>query len=282
MRAIESRVVLVTGGSRGIGRAVAEKFLEEGASVVIAARTTAEIRAAAAEMGKAGAVRGIVGDIAREADIRRIVRTAERISGSIDVLVNAAGIQPPMGAFAETDIRSWKKNIEINLIGTALCCRAALSGMIARGKGKIINFSGGGATSSRPNFSAYATAKAGIVRFTEILADELRTHHIQVYAISPGTIRTRMIEEILAAPRDQVGSEYDKVRIKAQMGFDSVRAAAELVSFLASPAAEGISGKTISAVWDPWREWASGTAKPDENLYLLRRIDGRNYSKRQP
>ncbi len=282
MRAFGSRVVLVTGGSRGIGRAVAEKFLEEGASVVIAARTAAEVRAAAAEMGRASPVRGIVGDVAREADVRKIVRTAERISGSIDVLVNAAGIQPPIGAFAETDIRSWKRNIEINLIGTALCCRAALPGMIARGKGKIINFSGGGAYSSRPNFSAYSTAKAGIVRFTEILADELRPHHIQVYAISPGTIRTRMIEEILAAPRDQVGSEYDKVRIKERKGFDSARAAAELISFLASPAAEGISGKTISAVWDPWREWANGTTKPEEGLYLLRRIDGRDFSKKQP
>ena len=282
MRAFGNRVVLVTGGSRGIGRAVAEKFLEERASVVIAARTAAEVRAAAAEMGRAGPIRGIVGDVAREADVRKIIRTAERISGAIDVLVNAAGIQPPIGAFAESDIQSWRKNIEINLIGTALCCRAALPGMIARRKGKIINFSGGGAYSSRPNFSAYATAKAGIVRFTEILADELRPHHIQVYAISPGTIRTRMIEEILAAPRDQVGSEYDKVRIKERKGFDSARAAAELISFLASPAAEGISGKTISAVWDPWREWANGTTKPEEGLYLLRRIDGRDFSKKQP
>jgi len=91
-----------------------------------------------------------------------------------------------------------------------------------------------------------------------------------------------MIEEILAAPRDQVGSEYDKVRIKERKGFDSARAAAELISFLASPAAEGISGKTISAVWDPWREWANGTTKPEEGLYLLRRIDGRDFSKKQP
>jgi len=282
MTTIRSRVVLITGGSRGIGRAVAEKFLEEGASVVIAARTAAEVRAAAAEMRRAGPVQGISGDVAREADVRRIVRAAERISGSIDVLVNAAGIQPPIGAFAETDFRRWRENIEINLIGTALCCRMALPGMLIQGRGKIVNFSGGGAYSSRPNFSAYAASKAGIVRFTEVLADELRPRRIQVFAISPGTIRTRMIEEILAAPRERIGSEYEKVRAKERTGFDSARAAAELVSFLASSAAEGLSGKTISAVWDPWREWAKGIATPGSDLYVLRRIDGRDFSKRKP
>ena len=282
MRISGSRVVLITGGSRGIGRAVAEKFLEEGAVVVIAARTGSEVRAAAAALGEAGPVRGITGDIAREADVRKIVRAAERISGAVDVLVNAAGVQPPIGAFAGVDIGRWKDNIEINLIGTALCCHAVLPGMIARGRGKIVNFSGGGAAYSRPNFSAYAAAKAGIVRFTEVLADELRPHNIQAYAVSPGAVRTRMIEDILAAPPERVGSEYEAVRAKERTGFDSGRAAAELVSFLASPAADGISGRTISAVWDPWREWAKGTSAPEEDLYVLRRIDGRNYVKGRP
>jgi NAD(P)-dependent dehydrogenase (short-subunit alcohol dehydrogenase family) len=276
------RVVLVTGGSRGIGRAVAEKFLEEGAAVVIAARTPAEVRAAAAELGRAGPVLGVAGDVARETDVHRIVRRAERISGALDVLVNAAGRQAPIGAFAGVDLRRWRENIEVNLIGTALCCRAVLPGMIARGRGKIINFSGGGANSARPNFSAYAAAKAGIVRFTETLAEELGPRHIQVYAVSPGAVRTRLIEEILAAPPDQVGTEYETVRAKERAGFDSARGAAELISFLASPAADGLSGRTISSVWDPWREWMKGTTAPDRDLYVLRRIDGRNFSKGRP
>jgi NAD(P)-dependent dehydrogenase (short-subunit alcohol dehydrogenase family) len=276
------RVVLVTGGSRGIGRAVAQKFLEEGALVVIAARTAAEVRAAVAELGRTGRLRGISGDVSRRADVQKIVRAAERISGAVDVLVNAAGVQPPIGRFVEVDIRRWRENIEINLIGTALCCRAALPAMMARGRGKIINFSGGGANHSRPNFSAYASAKAGIVRFTEVLADELRPHRIQVYAVSPGIVRTRMIEEILAAPPEHVGSEYETVRAKERTGFDSARVAAELVSFLASPAADGLSGRNISAVWDPWRDWAAGQAAPDEELYVLRRIDGRNFRKGRP
>jgi NAD(P)-dependent dehydrogenase (short-subunit alcohol dehydrogenase family) len=282
MRADVSRTVLVTGGSRGIGRAVAQKFLEEGASVIIAARTTAEVRAAVGELGRVGRLRGISGDVSRRTDVQKIVRTAERISGAVDVLVNAAGVQPPIGAFAEVDIRRWMDNIEINLIGTALCCRAALPAMVARGRGKIVNFSGGGANNSRPNFSAYAAAKAGIVRFTEVLADELRPHGIQVFAVSPGIVRTRMIEEILATPAERAGSEYEAVRAKERTGFDSARTAAELVSFLASPAAEGLSGKNISAVRDPWREWAAGRAAPGEDLYLLRRIDGKNFRKGSP
>jgi len=282
MRDLPRRVVLVTGGSRGIGRAVAEKFLEEGAAVVIAARTAAEVRSATAELGRAGRAQGIAGDVSREADVRKIVREAEKIPGALDVLVNAAGVQPPLGPFAQADLRSWKKNIEINLMGTALCCREALPGMIARGRGKIINFSGGGANSSRPNFSAYAAAKAAVVRFSEVLADEVRGHGIQVYAVSPGIVRTRMIEEILAASPDVVGSEREALRTKEKTGYDSARAAAELVSFLASPAADGLSGKNISAVWDPWREWAKGTAVPDGELYVLRRIDGRNFCKGRP
>ncbi|MBN2207130.1 MAG: SDR family oxidoreductase [Candidatus Aminicenantes bacterium] len=282
MSGLASRVVLITGGSRGIGRAVAEKFLEEGAAIVVAARTASEVRAAAGELGRKGPVLGVVGDVSRRADIARIVRKAERLTGAVDVLVNAAGVQTPIGAFADADMARWKENIDVNLVGTAFCCRAVLPGMIAAGRGRIINFSGGGAMSSRPCFSAYAAAKAGIVRLTEVLADELRASGIRVYAVSPGAVRTRLAEEILATPRERVGSEYERVRAKERTGFDSARAAAELVSFLASPAADGLSGKTISAVWDPWRDWAKGTAAPDGDLYVLRRIDGRQFRKGRP
>jgi len=282
MMSPSGRVVLVTGGSRGIGRAVAEKFLEEGAAVVIAARTKEEVRAAASELEKKGRVLGIAGDVRRDRDVHKIVRAAEGIAGGVDVLVNAAAVLPPIGAFSETAWPAWKDNIDINLTGTARCCRAVLPGMIARGRGTIINFAGGGGTTSRPNFSAYAAAKAAVIRLTEVLGDELRRHHIQVYAVSPGAVRTRMTEEILTAPPERVGSEYDVVKAKERTGFDSARIAAELVSFLASPGAAGLSGLVISAVWDPWREWAKGESAPDKDMYVLRRIDGRHFQKGRP
>jgi len=282
MMSPSGRVVLVTGGSRGIGRAVAEKFLEEGAAVVIAARTAEEVRAAASELEKKGRVLGIAGDVRRDRDVHKIVRAAEGIAGGVDVLVNAAAVLPPIGAFSEIAWRAWKDNIDINLTGTARCCRAVLPGMIARGRGTIINFAGGGGNASRPNFSAYAAAKAAVIRLTEVLADELRRHQIQVFAVSPGAVRTHMIEEILSAPPDRVGSEYDAVKAKERTGFDSARTAAELVSFLASPGAAGLSGRVISAVWDPWREWAKGESAPDKDMYVLRRIDGRHFHKGRP
>jgi len=275
---LDGKVAVITGGSRGIGKAVAEAFLKKGAKVAIAARKEKEIEAAVRELRQPGDVIGVRADISDSKDVERLFAAAADEFGSVDILVNCAGIQEPIGGFNDANINDWVENIHVNLIGIAMCCKAALPGMIEKKAGKIINFSGGGAGYSRPNFSAYAVSKAGVVRLTEILADELRDFNIQVNAVSPGMIETKMLNGILEAGPEKSGRDFEQVLQRAEKGFDSVENAADLVCWLASENSKWLTGKLISAVWDPWREWKdSAPVVIDRDLYTLRRIDGRRY-----
>jgi NAD(P)-dependent dehydrogenase (short-subunit alcohol dehydrogenase family) len=277
---LEGKVAVITGGSRGIGKAVAEAFLKRGARVAIAARKEKEIKAAVREVRQPGDVIGVQADISDSKDVERLFAMAADKFGSVDILVNCAGIQEPIGGFNDANIDDWVENIHVNLIGTAMCCKAALRGMIEKKAGKIINFSGGGAGYSRPNFSAYAVSKAGVVRFTEILADELREYNIQVNAVAPGMIETKMLKGILKAGPEKSGRDFEQVQKRAKEGFDSPEVVADLVCFLASGSSDWLSGKIISAVWDPWKEWRDkGKPKDMSDLYVLRRIDDRNFIK---
>ncbi len=279
---LRKRVAVVTGGSRGIGKAVAEAFLKRGARVAIAARKEKEMEAAARELRQLGDAIGVRGDISDSKDLEKIFGTVADKLGSIDILVNCAGIQEPIGGFKDVNIDDWIENIHVTLIGTAMCCKAVLPAMIEKKAGKIINFSGGGAGYSRPNFSAYAVSKAGVVRFTEILADEVKKYNIQVNAVAPGMIETKMLNGILEAGPEKSGRDFEQVLQRAEKGFDSIENAADLVCWLASESSNWLTGKLISAVWDPWREWREkGPAAMDEDMYALRRIDGQRFYKRE-
>jgi len=277
---LEGKIAVVTGGSRGIGKAVTEAFLKRGARVAIASRTEAEVEAAIQELANAGEIIGVRADVSNSKDVEALFAKARGKIGTVDILVNCAGIQEPIGGFKDVNFDDWVENIRVNLIGTAMCCKAVLPAMIEKRAGKIINFSGGGAGYSRPNFSAYAVSKAGVVRFTEILADELRDYNIQVNAVAPGMVETKMLEGIIDAGRERAGKEFDQVKERLAKGLDSAENVADLVCWLASENSNWLSGRLISAVWDPWREWKKNApADMDDDLYTLRRIDGRKFIK---
>jgi len=139
--------------------------------------------------------------------------------------------------------------------------------------GSIVNLSGGGATGPRPNFSAYATAKAGLVRFTETLAQEVADLGIRVNAISPGIMATEMLEAVLRAGPQQAGEDYQRMTEVKRNGGQPPERAAALAWYLASPASQGITGRLISAIWDPWPELAKHVDELNESdIYTLRRI----------
>ena len=145
------------------------------------------------------------------------------------------------------------------------------------GRGKIINFSGGGATSSRPNFSAYAVSKTAVVRLTEILAEELSKYNIDVNVVAPGAINTGMLDEIIEADA-RAGEEYDKALKRVKEGGDSVEKIVDLCRFLVSSESYGISGKLISAIWDDYRsEPFLERLRRDPDFCTLRRIDAINF-----
>jgi NAD(P)-dependent dehydrogenase (short-subunit alcohol dehydrogenase family) len=275
-RLLREKRALITGGSGGIGRVVASHFLAHGAMVCIVGRDSERLSSALNDLnaGRAGRAIGLRCDVGDRTSVKRAVKQANRRLGGLDILVNCAGIQEPIGKFVDNDIAAWEHNLRVNLFGSVYCCNAVLPIFLDRGGGGIINFSGGGATSSRANFSAYATSKAAIVRFTEVLAEELLGTKIRVNAIAPGAVNTEMLDQILAAGPRAGKKEIGEARKRAATGGASADLAAELVVFLASNRSKGLSGKLISAPWDPWKTWDRVAIRQimSESKYNLRRI----------
>jgi 3-oxoacyl-[acyl-carrier protein] reductase len=272
---LENRVALITGASRGIGRALALGFAGEGADLALVARTGTDLEKTAGDIRAIGRrALPITADVSGSGAVEQVVEKVVEEFGRIDILVNDAGRQPPIGSLVECNPEDWVQTIRVNLIGTMLCCRAVLLGMIERRQGKIINLSGGGATAPRPNFSAYAASKAAVVRLTETLAQEVKEFNIQVNAIAPGAINTKMLEEVLAAGNSAGEVALSQAKRQKESGGDSLEKVVALAVFLASEESGGLTGKLISAQHDPWREWAG---KADElnasPLYTIRRLD---------
>lgn len=274
---LSGKSAVVTGGGRGIGEAIAIALAREGVRVVLAARTMPELERVAQKIRGAGSTAvAAQADVVRPADVDRVIETARRHFGSVDILVNAAGTYGPIGPLWEADVQAWIEALHINLVGTFLCCRAALPSMLDRRWGRIINMSGGGATASLPAFSAYAVSKVAVVRLTETLADELKDTGITVNAIAPGAVDTRLQDQVLAAG-DRAGPLAQHIRRLRETGEGGVPAdlAADLAVFLASDAAAGLTGKLIAAPYDDWRSWSSGDIRAlmDAPWLTLRRID---------
>ena len=193
---------------------------------------------------------------------------------SLDVLVNNASIHGPLGKVEEVDWQEWTKAININIFGTIYLTKSLLGHFKKFNKGKIINISGGGATSSLPFVSAYAISKVAIVRFTESLADELKDYDISVNAIAPGAMKTRLLKELENAGPTKIGSNYYKkvTEFQAEDSRNEIKAS-NLCCYLASNEASWINGKLISAVWDNWKNFSENKRQIiDTDIYNLRRI----------
>ncbi len=275
---LSNLVALVTGASQGLGRKIAEEFVREGAHVVICARDGRLIESTGKELKRlASTDQGILTgacDVSSAEQVEKLFGEIELRLGTVDVLVNNAGIYGPKGPSETVDLASWCRAIEINLFGTFLPARLAIRKMKQKGRGKIINLSGGGATSPMPRISAYAASKAAVVRLTETLAEELREFSIDVNAVAPGALNTRLLEEILEAGPDAVGNAFFEKALKQRdSGGVPLEKAARLCVYLASSESDGITGKLISAQWDPWEnlhQFREELAKSD--VYALRRI----------
>ena len=273
------RGAIITGASQGLGRAIAEAYLAQGASVLLVARSQKTLEQTAAELHPLATymdqkVEWLCGDVG-DADSCQVVarRAIERLP-SFQILVNNAGIYGPMGAIEDVDWNEWLEAMRINLFGTVAMCRAAIPHLRAQGYGKIINLSGGGATAPLPRISAYAASKAAVVRLTETFAEELKEAHVDVNSIAPGALNTRLLEQVLQAGPERVGSDFYRRSLKQRdEGGAPLERGAELAVFLASEESDGITGRLISAVWDDWAELPrqrEQLAKSD--VYTLRRI----------
>lgn len=274
---------LITGATRGLGYALTTAFWQSGWNVFLVARSEAALQhtAATLEPRPYQTVHTITADLVDPNSTFQVIDAVKSISSTLDVLINNAAIQGPIGPTWESDWTDWANIMNVNLLSPVALCRAAASFMIAtRTKGSIINLSGGGATRARPYFSAYATAKAGLVRFSETLAQELRLHNIRVNCIAPGPMPTGMLEEIVAKGAEGAGEkEYNSALNALHMPTtqNSMQKAIDLALFLASDRSRGITGKLISALWDHWEQWPYHLeALNSSDVYTLGRITGQD------
>jgi NAD(P)-dependent dehydrogenase (short-subunit alcohol dehydrogenase family) len=261
--------VLVTGGSMGIGRAIAEELAAAGMELVLVARGEAELEATRAALPGEGH-RAHAFDVSDEGAWAEVAAGLDRLHG----LVTAAGVLEPVGPVGSYAPSEFRRAIEINLFGTLLAAHHCLPALRAAG-GAVVTFSGGGATGPLPRYDAYAASKAAVVRLTENLAAELAAEGIRANAVAPGFVATRIHEATLAAGPAAVGADYF-ARTERDLAEGGVPAseAAQLVRLLLDAEAAPFSGKLLSAQWDPWRQpefRARLAAEPD--LATLRRID---------
>lgn len=271
--------ILVTGASRGIGEAVASRLARDGAEVVLVARDGDRLRAVMEQLPP-GAHASIAFDVtdrsAWTASLETIAPT-----GYLSGVVTAAATLTPIGPIGSWDVEEFRRTLDVNVIGTLLAVECTLH-YLKSSQGSVVAFSGGGATGPFPRYDAYATSKAAVVRLVENLAVELRPEQVRLNCVAPGFVVTAMHQETLAAGADRVGNDYfDRTRSALESGeSDSPELAASLVSYLLSPDSKPITGKLISARWDPWQDEVFRTRlTEDADFATLRRIDGQFFAK---
>ena len=275
---LTGKTAIVTGGSHGLGLEIARAFAAAGARVLVCARDQSALERARTELESVAAdpesVATKAADVSDPAAAEGLVEVALERFSRVHVLVNNAGVYGPKGPTEDVDWEEWDQAIRVNLFGSVLCCRAVLPHFRENGYGKIIQLSGGGATSPLPRLSAYAASKAAVVRFAETLAEELRGTGIDVNSIAPGALNTRLLDEVLEAGPEFVGeSFYERALDQRASGGTPLELAVRLAVFLASEESDGITGKLISAPWDPWEELPSHVDDlSSTDVYTLRRI----------
>ena len=236
-RELSGKVALITGASRGIGRAIAGAYARAGAKVFICGRTENDLRAALAKIRDAGGeIDGLAGDVGDPDDAQRIVSAAVRRYGAIHILVNNASVLGPRDTIANYPHQAWQEVLRINLTGIFFMARAVLPVMSAQGNGSIINVTSGVGRRGKARWGAYAVSKAGLEALTQVLADEVSQAGIRVNAVNPAATRTEM-------------------RAKAYPGEDPLTLPTPedivpIFLYLASDASAGVSGQSLEA-----RDW---------------------------
>jgi NAD(P)-dependent dehydrogenase (short-subunit alcohol dehydrogenase family) len=274
---LEGCNALVTGASRGLGRAIAAALWKRGANLFLTAHFISGIYAVQQELeakrvlsGQAVYIDSV--DLADRGSPWALMEAVGKRWQRINILVNNAAILGPIGHLCDVGWREWSDTIQVDLMVPAALCRACAAQMLRAHSGTIVNIAGGGG--GDPNFTAYATAKTALVRFTETFAKELVGTGVRANCVAPGRMPTDIQKLIISAGPDKTGvRQHAEALAVMQGGTESIARAAELCAFLVGPRSEGITGKLISAAWDPWEKLAEHVDTLEHSdIYTLRRI----------
>ena len=273
------KFAVITGGTKGLGKFLVHRFWLASFSLVVIARQEADILKVLKGLPKRDDQKALAlpCDMGSPGKVAELVERLKNSCPQLKVIINNAAVQGPIGPVWGNDFSAWQQALQVNLLAPVTICNGLIPLMISSGGGSIINLSGGGATGPRANFSAYATAKAGLVRFSETIAEELKTSDIRVNCIAPGAMKTDMLAEVLSKAHAAGEKEHSLASKVFEEGGASMDRVADLALFLASDASKGITGKLISAVWDDWEHWPEHLSDlSNSDVYTLRRITGRD------
>lgn len=284
MQSLKNKTALVTGGARGIGKAISKQLLKDGASVLICSRKKEELINTCRELDPSGKkLFYFVADVSDFDQCKELFVYAKKIfNNKIDILVNNAGIYGPIGLLEDTSVEEWLHAIQVNLLGTVHCTKLILSLMRRQRQGKIINLAGAGIGGPKllSRASAYYVSKAGVVAFTEVVAAEVLEDNIQINCISPGAINTFFVDYLLSQDPKKAGPMYEEALNLKKTGGYSLEPVMTLVSFLASDESNSITGKILSAKWDKIETLKKLTPE-NKNKFVLRRIDEDLFSEKK-
>ncbi|HEV2118501.1 MAG TPA: SDR family oxidoreductase [Candidatus Bathyarchaeia archaeon] len=273
---LSGKVAIVTGAGRGIGRAISIGFAKDGAKLAILSRTKSELDESARQAKECGAdVFKMAADVSDEVQVKLFVKKTLTAYKRIDILVNNAGVLGPIGPMADADAGQWWHAVQVNLMGTFLFSKHVLPTMIKQRSGKIVNLSGAGSPMPYPMFSSYSASKVAVLGLTQTLAEEVKAFNIQVNAIAPGAVDTRLQDEILSVGKKAGVKALAQAEKTKRLGGVPAEKAAELARFLASDESNGVTGRFLSAVWDDWKDLGrkEKLGQLMSDVYTLRRID---------
>jgi NAD(P)-dependent dehydrogenase (short-subunit alcohol dehydrogenase family) len=275
---LEGQVAIVTGGGRGIGRAIAQRLAAEGAAVAVTSRTSSQLEETVAAIESAGGrALAITADVVNREDVERVVAETESEFGPVDILVNNAAVGGPKGPLWELEPEAWREAVEVDLFGPFLVTRVVLPGMIERRQGRIINVSSGASVwrGGWAGGSAYAASKAALNSMTETLATEVEKYGVSVFGMFPGAVRTQLLSNAVSQPSME---ELTPGRGKLLWDWNTpIEEPASLCLYLASGKADALSG-TIINVSDDVEELVKRSGEVDEqDLYRVRvrKLDGK-------
>jgi 3-oxoacyl-[acyl-carrier protein] reductase len=274
--------VVITGASRGLGAYLANSFWGVGWNIALVARDHAALSQVCKDLPLRPDQSAVIFqcDLAQPAEVTALVKKITGQLPRLDALINNAGIHGPIGPLVENNLTFWNEAFQVNLMAPVALCHGLVDFIANSGGGSIVNLSGGGATGPRPNFTAYASSKAALVRFSETLAQEVQVQNIRVNCIAPGAMKTMLLEEVVFSGKPIAGMpEFEIAKKVFTQGGAPMDKVADLALFLASDTSLGITGKLVSAVWDNWQEWPKHIEQLQvSDTYTLRRISGRDRS----
>lgn len=267
---LKDAVVMITGAARGLGQAEAEAFAAHGSKLVLLDVLEQELGETAATIATTGAaVLPFVTDITDAAVVEDTVARAETKMGPIEVLLNNAGTFSVIGPVWEVDPEQWFRDIRTNLFGTFLCCRAVARRMVARGRGYILNTVGGGVNDPHPYCTSYASSKTGLLRLTEGLAAEAKSHGVKVFALAPPAVLTAMTRFIMDDPGGKKWRPHFPEIF--ERGWDGPpEVVAQLALNLVSGRADALTGRYFDAMRDFEETVASTESIVEQDLLTLR------------